>query len=179
MSYPEKSNKLTWSNDDIAIGFQPWSDFIKFSILNKTDNAIKIVWDDAAIIIDGVSTRALHGNESNKIANQHRVPTSIPPGSVIVDQIFPVGYIYIWDGFDDNGQYVSAKLYNIPMFPAYDFEYKLFDGHLPRPGREYRLYLPIVVNGVVKNYIFGISVSYRAEDGFIDKESNKWIGPYR
>jgi hypothetical protein len=53
-----------------------------FSLVNKTQDAVKILWDDSAIILpNGSSSRVIHLNVKYSEMNNAQPPTVIPPGA--------------------------------------------------------------------------------------------------
>jgi hypothetical protein len=84
-------NKYSYEDSLINIIWTPTANEFHFSILNKTKNTIRIIWDNAIYIDENSSSnRIVHGDIKLSETNNSQVPTSIARGSKINDMVVPI-----------------------------------------------------------------------------------------
>src|SRR4051812_16341665 len=64
LTHPINSPKLFYENDTFSISFQIEAKDIAISIFNKTDEGMKINWDDISISVFGNAFRIVHKETS-------------------------------------------------------------------------------------------------------------------
>ncbi len=134
---------LSFSDDLISIIFVIGDKDINFEIQNKTDNGIKIIWDNISLIYkDGRASRVIHKGTRLMDRNNSQVPSMIPPKAKISDLLIPsenitytAGFWNYWSLFkEENNQSISEKRFRI-YFPLeikgdtkeYTFRFKLVE----------------------------------------------------
>lgn len=94
------SDSLMYENDSLKIRFEMLKEVIKFRIDNKTNQALKIVWDEASFSIDGKSYKVAHKLTGTTKVYEAQPPSTIPPKSYLIDGLIPVdGIIYVRNVF--------------------------------------------------------------------------------
>jgi hypothetical protein len=117
-----------------------------FVLKNKTDEPIEIDWNKVAFVdVTGESHKVIHSGVKFNERSQPLVATTIPPSARIEDIVFPSDYVYFREG-----QYGGWSEY--PLFP---------DGEKAAPykGQIFTIFMPMKVNGVVKNYSFKFKIT--------------------
>ncbi len=61
MSHPKENSKLQYENDTMSINFNPTVKGIEMEIFNKTNEGMKMEWDEISISVSGKTYRVLHG----------------------------------------------------------------------------------------------------------------------
>lgn len=134
MTKPKPSADLAYEDAFIKVNFAIL-DKIMFKLINKTDKPIEIEWAKASYTdIDSRAHRIIH--QGVRFIEKDKAPPStvIPPSANILDTIIPADYISL----DGNAWKTD------PLFESFD----------NAVGKPFGLFLPIKINGVVKNYSF-------------------------
>ena len=72
------------------------------SIRNRTDNTMKVLWEESAFIsTNGTTQRIIHSGVNYLDRNKPQSPSIIPGGSVLNDHIVPVGNVSRLSGSGD------------------------------------------------------------------------------
>ena len=140
MTGPIESDSLFYSDDEISILFAFRSSDVSFLIKNKTQNTLRVVWDESAFVINGMTQRVGHKDiRMNDIGLSH-APSIIPAGTSSLDILVPV-----------EAKEQVTNIYSPPsknMFTHSEGQYNV--GAL----------LGLTVNGRFKEYYFTFDVSY-------------------
>jgi len=116
--------KVTWAQHDTYMGVK---------VENKTAAAIRILWDDAAMVgRQGNSERVLPTGARYLTRDESHPPAVIPPGAYWIGGLTPVGNI-TFKGSD----WIVAPLFTPDLGPG-----------------DIRMLLPIVIDGVQYDYEF-------------------------
>ena len=127
--------KVTWAQHDTYMGLK---------VENKTKAAIRILWDDAAMVgRPGNSERLLPTGARYLTRDESHPPAVVPPGAYWIGGLTPVDNITL-----DGSKWTVAPLFN-PRFG---------------PG-DARILLPIVIDGVQYDYEFTFAVQAVASRG--------------
>lgn len=86
---PEPTNTMKWQNDKISVDFTINDEDISFKLSNKTKEMMRIIWDEASIVIDSNAKRLIHSGIRFMEKEASQPPTTIPPNSTINDRILP------------------------------------------------------------------------------------------
>lgn len=139
MTKPTLSNDLQYSDSNLNILFIIRPDAIVFGIENKTQSPIKLNWDNFSFVdIENHAHRLIHSSVKLIDSEKQQTTTIIPPMAKIVENVYPPDYI------DRTG---SQWIFN-PLFP------KSFPERLSIIGKTFSFFMPIEINGEVKNYNF-------------------------
>jgi hypothetical protein len=156
MTYPKPSEKPRYENDTLSFSVDVRTDGIAFEIYNKTDEGIKIEWDEVSISLNGASYRVIHLVRSeNTYTNISTVqpPATIPPKSFLKDKLIPVKNIstFVYKG----------KPYAVlnEMFPKYDYgNKKTRDLVMSRLGQKLTIYFPFYMNNKMVSSYYNLVV---------------------
>ena len=103
-----------------------------FSILNLSDNTLKIIWDEAAFVgVDGSTSKVIHSGIKYNDREKAQIPSIIVKGSSLEDIVVPVNNIVLSNNTWDT----------LPMY-------------LHKSVGNVALLLPIQIKGVTNEYIF-------------------------
>lgn len=144
----------------IKITFSITRTEIDFVMFNKTENPIKIIWDEASFIPYQEGKRVIHKGVTYIDRDKSQVPTTVPSKTMWSDLIVPTENITYrapyqgmlvpnpggWDTkdmwlLDDLGKPENVELI------------------MKQKGLKYRVLLPMEINGVKKNYTFNFQIT--------------------
>lgn len=144
-----EANTIVYSDDDLAIGFSSiLNTAVRFSIQNKTDQTMRIIWDDTVFVdIDNSTSRVMHLGVRYIDRNDSQPPTVIPSGARVDDQIVPTKNVYY-----QSGRYGGWR--TRPIIPqdsrALDYD-----------GQVISVVMPIEIGGERSEYRFDFEVLVR------------------
>jgi hypothetical protein len=165
---PEPDNKYVYEDGLFSGIFYVTNSRINFTLTNKTDHSIKIVWDEAAFIdMDGQSGRVAHAGVKYVDRNASQPPSVIPGGRSITDFVLPTERVYYREGY--YGQYYSSPggWEELPLvLPALrsiagsdSAAVHAFASEAEaNKGKRFGLLLPLEIEGVVNEYTFWFEV---------------------
>ena len=144
---------------------------IMFSIENKTDHSIKLIWDEAAYMDeDSQSRRVLHEGVKYSEKNSPSPPSVIMKNGILNDIIVPTDNVYYisgeYGGWRTHPLFPQNPIYGWDSLPedsetAYANVEKLAKG---QKGKRVRVLLPLQIGEVVNEYLFTFVVDgYKIE----------------
>jgi hypothetical protein len=158
---------------------------IEFSILNKSDQSMKLIWDEAGLIEpDNSLTRVMHNGVKYSERNNSMPASVIPRRGKIEDQATPVSRIYYREGV--YSQYYSmpggwensgifpwyTKLTNADLSPITVNDMNAYRDRSRRYiGSKIGLLLPLQVQDIKNEYTFWFEVKNVELDTASDKNS--------
>lgn len=147
------SKKYRYEDDLIDVVWLPLSTQFAFSLKNKSDNSIKILWDEAVYVNEsGSSSRVMHAGVKYIDRNNSQPPTIVVKNSTIEDMVVPTDNVYYI-----SGQYGGWR--TSPMFPnsatTPDELVVISNNYI---GKEVQVLLPLEIQGTVNEYIFTFKV---------------------
>jgi hypothetical protein len=102
---------------------------------------IRLDWDQMAYVdLDGSSHRVIHKGVRLMQKDAPQPPSTVAPGSSVEDFLYPSDKVS-WDS--SIGEWMEA-----PIWPS-----------MQSPGQTFGIFMPIAVNGNVKNYLFTIKIA--------------------
>ena len=128
-----------------------------FVINNKTENSIRLIWDEAAYVDEnGFSKRVMHQGVKYADRNNAQPPSIIVRNGRLADFIIPTENVYYREGY-----YGSWK--TKPLFPdtkenngnAEDF----LKGLKSYLGKTFQILLPLQIEDVTNDYIFTFKIN--------------------
>jgi len=138
---PKPSNDLSYSDEYIDVTFAIGETQIGFDIQNKTDNGIKINWDELAFISpNGKSERVIHNGVRLIERNSPQAPTIIPPKSRISDILIP----------SDNIAFTGDYWHELELFYGHDKSIYV--------GKRFKIYFPLEIKSERKEYNFSFQI---------------------
>lgn len=144
---------LKFSDDVVDISWWLSAKSMNFELYNKSDNPIKIIWDDVIYVDqDGKSNKTIH--EGVMFINSHssQPPTTIAGGSKVIDRIVPSDNLYYVSGYNSGWREKS-------LLPS--GYYKREGASIPGEkliGKEIKVLIPIEMEGEVINYTFVFNI---------------------
>lgn len=155
MVKPDSTSGMKWEDDNIEISFFISDKSVNFNLKNKTNEVIKIIWDEAVIVQYGKAQKVMHAGVKYIDRNASQPPTAIPPGASVDDLVLPTDNVYWREGY--YGRYISNpggwKIRD--LFPTQDLnkaEYR--ERILRHKGQKFSVYLPIQHLGKTLDYTF-------------------------
>ncbi|MGD0499499.1 MAG: hypothetical protein ABSC23_13800 [Bryobacteraceae bacterium] len=143
MKKPSQSDALHFYDDSLDALFNITQAQITFVLRNKTDNPIKISWDQVSYVdFYGTSHRVMHKGVKLVDREQPQAPTIIPPKAQVDDLVVPTDYMAFISG--------NWKQENILPDNVVAKQLK---------GKTVSVFMPLEINGSVKNYSFEFLVS--------------------
>jgi hypothetical protein len=140
---PAESQELKFEDQALSIGFLIVKPQITFQLVNKTDQPIKIDWIQVSYVdTSGSAHKVTHGGVRIIDRNSALPPTSIPPTAKVEDFIVPTDAISL-----QSGKWETNDL--LPQGPVA----KALE------GKTFSLFMPLEVNGAVKNYLFTFKIT--------------------
>ncbi|MFH0990376.1 MAG: hypothetical protein V1799_10225 [bacterium] len=151
LSKPD-SPSMTWQDERASFAFQISDKSVNFTIRNKSQDVLKIIWDEATIIREGKADKVMHSGVKYIDRNNSQPATTIPPNSAIDDLAMPTESVYYV-----TGQYGGWREHD--LFPTQDLNEARFKNMiLNAKGQRFSLYLPIQVQGKTVDYNFEFEI---------------------
>jgi hypothetical protein len=158
----QEGNKYFYSDNLIDAVFGFVHDDISFSIENKTDQTIKLIWDDAGFIEpDRSLTRIMHVGIKYTDRNNSMPPSIIPRRGKLVDIAMPVDRIYWKEGYYSKYGSSPGGWENKGIFPWHTTTMpaeSFLIANKKYIGSKVGLLLPLEIEGVKNEYIFWFEV---------------------
>jgi hypothetical protein len=93
MTKPIESDSFRYTKNDLHFDLYITSKSVGFSIQNKSDHAIEVVWDKCAMVVDANSDKVFHTGVKYAESGISQPPSVIPPMSKLTDEIYPISYV--------------------------------------------------------------------------------------
>jgi hypothetical protein len=141
-----ESSDLSFVDNDAEFRFSLSKDQFGFVLRNTSEEPIEIDWNQVAYVdVTGESHKVIHKGVKFNDRDKPLVPTTIPPSARIEDIVLPTDYVYFVEGGYGSWQ-------NRQLFPDGD-KAALYK------GQTFTLFMPVKVNGTVKNYTFKFKIA--------------------
>lgn len=156
----------TFEDEFINIKWSPHARGFDFTLLNKTDNSIKIIWDEA-LIIDEIkrSLAVMHTGIKYSEKESSQVPSVVIRKGYLIDSVVPSQYAVYYDATYYKGKMLDPGGWTqedfIPsIFWGYDDGVEKFKNRVKRDlvGKNIQVLLPIEITGVINDYIFTFKI---------------------
>ena len=135
--------KYSFEDDYIYLTIFAGDSHFNFNINNKTQNSIKIVWDDAVFVdLNGSTSKVMHSGIKYNEREDPQVATTIISGASLDDIACPISNIR----FEE----IQKEWVTDPMYPK----------TISKGVKQFRLMLPIQIKDVVNEYVFIFDVEY-------------------
>lgn len=152
----DKEN-LIFEDKLIKVVFSPQENGIGISILNNSDNSIRMLWDESSYIdFDGSSHRVIHLGTRFIRADQPQPVMTIAAGARLDDLMVPADYAQ-WETTTSLVWKTDTSGWNIrPLFPktarfAYEKEFENVISNLD--GKTFRVLLSLKVGDNINDYL--------------------------
>jgi hypothetical protein len=111
---------------------------VAFTLLNKTDNPIKVDWNQVSFVDDsGSAHKVIHQGIRLIQRDEPMVATTVPPGAKVSDYMYPSDLVLRL-----GGDWVTP-----PLLPKGERAAAM-------RGKKLSVFLPLEINGAAKNYSF-------------------------
>lgn len=154
--------KFFYADSLLSILWVATSRDILFTLENKTDHSIQIVWDEASFIDDkGGNHRVMHSGVKYTDRNSPQPPTIIARKGKIDDQVVPTDYVYFDEGYYSQYYTRKAEWKQQPFFVSYQRGGDISQLELlmkGNVGKTFQVLLPIKFADTVNEYIFTFEV---------------------
>lgn len=153
MKHPVESRQLEYENDTFSIVFEFERQTINFTILNKTNDGIKVNWDEVSFSVNGKAQRAVHKETGVYKISDIQPPTTIPPKSTLEDFLIPT----------DNVRYsnISNRTYVITkdIFPITATGKKKLEAAIKKyKGTKVTVFLPLYIGNKYQSFYYDIYI---------------------
>lgn len=146
MQAPVPAQNLNYTDEFINISFTVDDKSLSFDLKNKTENGLKINFDELAFISPGeTSLRVVTSSIRFTDRFAPQAPVVIPPGMNISETIIPAQNIFF-----RAGDYTYYGWDVMPLFPQDPKSYV---------GKEFGLYFPMEIKGKKVEHIFKFKVT--------------------
>ncbi len=137
-----------------------------FSLENRTEQSIKIPWDEAAFIDEsGRSHRVMHAGVRLDDREKPQAPSVVVPKGLLKDIVAPTDYVH----WRERTKQTAGRWEEKCLLPDFDFhssslkgEYATFadfdNAAKSKVGKTIQVLLPLEIEGVVSDYIFSFQI---------------------
>jgi hypothetical protein len=93
MTKPIESDSFKYSERNVDFNLYITSKSIGFTIQNKSEGSVELLWDKCAMVIDGNTDKVFHVGVKYQDRAISQPPAIIPPMSRLTDEMFPISYV--------------------------------------------------------------------------------------
>ena len=166
-SLTDTSNKIVldttgimhFEDSIITVDFSIGQKQISFVMKNKSAHTIKINWDETLFIKFGTPGKVMHSGVKYTERNNSQPMSIIPSGTSHEDIILPTENVYWRDGYYSQYSSRPGGWEERDLFPSNDLnkpENKNII--LSTKGMQFRVFMPLIINGVQKEYNFNFKI---------------------
>lgn len=105
------AESLNFSDDYIDITLSPSDTSLSFSVINISDETMKVLWDDCVIIQNNQPMGVIHNHVKLVDKTKQQKPSIIPSGSKLDDDVVPSQNI----SFTVGNRYANSRWETAPM----------------------------------------------------------------
>jgi len=151
--------KYMYEDSLIKITWIPMTSQFGFSLLNKTNHSIKIIWDEAVYVNEkGLSQKVFHSGVKYVDKNNAQPPTVIVKNATVEDLIVPTDNVYYVSG--KYGGWRTKPLLQNSAMTSEELD-QITKDYI---GKNLQILLPLEIEGEINEYLF----TFKIED-FIKK----------
>lgn len=148
-----ESTDMKWEDDKIAFTFFIGDKEVNFKAKNKTNEVMKIIWDEATLVQFGKAKKVMHSGVKYTDRNSSQPASTIPSGASIDDLMMPTDNVYF-----SSGQYGGWREQD--LFPTQDLnEDKYKQSILNSKGQKFSVYIPVQYQGKTLDYTFEFEIT--------------------
>ena len=141
----ENETKNSYEDDFIKIIWLPALTEFSFTLENKSDNSIKIIWDEAVYIDEDNSSLKVIHSDVKYVDGKAQPLTVIAKKTKINDLVTPLDNIY----YVNPSKYDSGGWSKRPLFSVQK-----------SAGKTVKILLPIQIQETINEYIFSFKISH-------------------
>ena len=143
-----------YEDEHVSMDWQISTAAFYFTLQNKTNQTIKINWEDIAYSnSNGTVSRMIHKEIPLGNARMPQVPISIPRNSQWKDYLIPVESIYLED--EEDKTYNVKRLFFAEVSTKRDREFEKAQEQI---GQTVSIQIPVIINGTQHNYVFTFNI---------------------
>jgi hypothetical protein len=151
--------KYSYEDNLIKIVWLPLKTQFSFSLNNKSEHSMKIIWDEAVYVNEnGSSQKVFHSGVKYTERNNMQPPTTIIKGAKIDDLVIPTENVYYISG--QYGGWRESPLFKSSAMTAKELD----DLKSLYVGKVVKISLPIKIEETTNEYLF----TFKIED-FVTK----------
>lgn len=155
---PKDSSKFNYIFEDglVKTLWLPAQKGFYFEIYNKTDNSIKVIWDEAVFVDENnKSHRIMHSSIKYSERDNPQPPSVIIRKGSIDEFVAPTDYIYFYRGYGSQYIYDPSEWRHMPLLNyKSEVKEKAENDAKQVVGKKLQLLLPLEIQGKVNDYIF-------------------------
>jgi hypothetical protein len=153
LEQPYSSDKLLFENDTMSVSFEFEPKFISFKIFNKSEEGIRINWDELSMSINGKAQRVVHKETGTTKITDLQPPTTIPPKTILEDALLPTDKI----NYTNNQGRLTPILADI--YPVYDYgNKKTRQKIMSMKGQRITIFFPYYIRNVFHSKVFNFII---------------------
>ena len=141
----ENETKNSYEDDFIKIIWRPALTEFSFTLENKSDNSIKIIWDEAVYIDEDNSSLKVIHSDVKYVDGKAQPLTVIVKKTKINDLVTPLDNIY----YVNPSKYSSGGWHKLPLFSVQK-----------SAGKTVKILLPIQIQETINEYIFSFKINH-------------------
>ena len=141
----ENETKNSYEDDFIKIIWLPALTEFSFTLENKSDNSIKIIWDEAVYIDEDNSSLKVIHSDVKYVDGKAQPLTVIAKKTKINDLVTPLDNIY----YVNPSKYSSGGWHKLPLFSVQK-----------SAGKTVKILLPIQIQETINEYIFSFKINH-------------------
>lgn len=144
MTKPANASSLSFEDDAFSIVWGLQEEGMAFTLRNKTENPIGINWNQVSFVdVEANAHKVMHQGVKFISRNETIASTTVPPMAKVTDTVVSVDQIEQ----GSRGNWITNRLF--PLGEAAQ-SYK---------GKSFSVFMPLEINGVVKNYSFAFKIA--------------------
>lgn len=150
-----------FEDEMIRILWRPSPVEMSFLLENKTDNSIRIIWNEAAYVSEkGESYRVIHTGVKYVDRDRPHVPSVVKEKGMLKDFVYPADYVsYTRDEWVERPLYVGwVEKPLLPYTQKGGDSQKLLNSAQGYLGKTLQVLLPIQFKNVTYNYVFTFKI---------------------
>lgn len=152
------SSDLTFEDAFINASFSINRYDISFRLDNKTNQTIKIIWDETVFIRSNNPQRIIHNGVNCGAKNQLQLPTVIPAYTFIQEKIIPTNNNYWEEDIEENDYHGNCE--RRELLPKNDYGSKKRSAAIYSfEGQTISIYMPIEIDGKKQDYTFTFKIT--------------------
>lgn len=161
------TSRYVFEDDYMKISWFVGYNKFYFTLYNKSNHALKIIWDDATLVMpDNSISKLMHTGVKYSQRNESQVATTIPRGAKIEDMLVPTENVVYID---------NIGWYEMPLLKkSFDTDAEMRKAESMK-GNVMRVLLPIKIEDVQNEYTFVFTINdVKVESKtIIEKEHDK------
>jgi hypothetical protein len=151
---------MSFDDDKITSNFIIGDKQINFTLKNKTNDVMKIIWDEASIVQFGTTHKVMHNGVKYIDRNSSQPPSVVPPQASINDLVLPADNVYYRDGYYSTYSSRPGGWEEHDLFPKNDLNKPAIKETIMNlKGQAFSIYLPIQYQGKTLDYTFNFTIT--------------------